>query len=661
MATHAHVLAMRELDETLRACQAVVIGREGIEFTQHARLVTTAIRAFGDTPDAAFFIEMLPPVVKLPRPDLVIAHPDLGVIVIESKGVALDDVCGVEADMIDIRRDGAVQREKPFLQAERVMFRLKDMLKKRRVRLDGVAFNCMTALPRIQEHAFVARFGRGWSFHTIFADALDDPNDFRIYVRGFVDHEMPRLFEGTRLHRTARGELISIFRGSSPLSPPAPARRSDADAGSLPRHTVQQAEILKSEVRGAHRLYRGVAGSGKTVLLTGLVARTWRRMLSTDAPSAPRVLVCCFNRTLVPFLRDKLELEFGRLCWSEPPWRSVKVTHFDDVLRLLQRARPQLRTEFTFDQRPERAADLQQRLEALAPAQREPLLYDAIFVDEAQDLEPDELRLLARLVRPDAAGGQTLVVFYDNAQNIYGRPAPTWEHLGINIVGRTTYLDQCLRNTTQILDLALNVLIGSAAPEGVRAQTRQFADLASLRSRDLIDESGEMVRVKFASRAGERPTVRCFDDRGAEVRFVIDQVNDLIARQHVSPSDILILCRSTGGFVVTRLLPQLGAIAGRERRFGVRAVGKDQAREKSQPLLQDDVLTVSTIHSAKGYDAAHVFVMGADEFATDSTGRAQLYVGATRARQNLCISGVRSGHHTLLDEALACSEALKRS
>lgn len=657
MAASANATALREFHDAVRAAKAVVIGAEAVELTQHARLATVAIRAFGDTPDAAFFIEMLPPVLRLPRPDLVIAHPDLGVLVIENKGIGIDDVCGVEADMIDVRRDGATQREKPFLQAEKVMYRLKDLLKKRRVYVDGVAFNCMTALPCIEEASFVRRFGRGWSFHTIFRDALDDPNDFRIYVRGFVDHEVPRLFDNVRLSPIARGELLSIFRGTAPLAPPASSNATPA-----PKHTAQQAEILKTDVRGAHRLYRGVAGSGKTVLLTGLVARAWRRMIPVTAAAAsarpPRILVCCYNRTLVQFLRSKLELEFGRLCWSEPSWKSVEVMHVEHLLRRLQRQQPRLRTNLTFDQASQRAEQLCERFDALTPAQREPLQYDAVFVDEAQDLEPDELRLLQRLARSDPSGGQTLAIFYDNAQNIYAKRPPTWEHLGINIVGRTAYLDQCLRNTTQTLDLAMNVLIGSAAPEGVRAQTRQFADVANLRGRGLIDENGAMVRVRFAARAGAPPDVRRFDSRAEEVRFVIDRVIQLIEQDRCEPSDILILCRSTGGFVATRLLPQIAAIAGRSMRFGVRAVGRNESRAKNEALLQPDVLTVSTIHSAKGYDASHVFLLGVDELPTDSPGRALFYVGATRARERLCISGIAAPNHTLLDECLACTREL---
>jgi hypothetical protein len=50
---------------------------------------------------------------------------------------------------------------------------------------------------------------------------------------------------------------------------------------------------------------------------------------------------------------------------------------------------------------------------------------DAIFVDEGQDLEIEEFTLLLALLRPHpVAGEKALVIFYDNAQNLYAKNAP---------------------------------------------------------------------------------------------------------------------------------------------------------------------------------------------------------------------------------------------
>ncbi|MDM8001032.1 MAG: hypothetical protein QUS33_13870, partial [Dehalococcoidia bacterium] len=58
-------------------------------------------------------------------------------------------------------------------------------------------------------------------------------------------------------------------------------------------------------------------------------------------------------------------------------------------------------------------------------------------------------------------------------------------------------------------------------------------------------------------------------------------------------------------------------------------------KEKDKPLGQKGRLTVSTVASAKGYDAYCVLLASANEFTTDVTGRANFYVGCTRAIEYL--------------------------
>ncbi|HYE21099.1 MAG TPA: hypothetical protein VEA69_21810 [Tepidisphaeraceae bacterium] len=277
------------------------------------------------------------------------------------------------------------------------------------------------------------------------------------------------------------------------------------------------------------------------------------------------------------------------------------------------------------------------------------MLYDAVYVDEAQDLAPGEIELLVRLARRGPDGKQTLVVFYDNAQNIYGIPTPTWDKLGVNIVGRTVFLDRCLRNTREIVTLAFNVLTGSYAPEGQRVTTRAFADVQSLRQRGLVEETDGRFEIFFTPRSGPAPTVLTYNSRAEEIDGTARLARDLIVSQKVLPSDILILYRSHHAFgnVLAR---KLEAAVGDN--VCVRRVDSENSHNKRLPLVEDGVLAVSTVASAKGYDAAVVLMIGVDEFPTDATGRATFYVGATRAKLKLTVSGVKRSVPTLLDEAV---------
>jgi superfamily I DNA/RNA helicase len=62
-------------------------------------------------------------------------------------------------------------------------------------------------------------------------------------------------------------------------------------------------------------------------------------------------------------------------------------------------------------------------------------------------------------------------------------------------------------------------------------------------------------------------------------------------------------------------------------------------------------LTLATIHAAKGYDAPIVLMIDSDQMETTVLGRALFYVGVTRAKRYLFVTGVRQTK-SLLAEAL---------
>ena len=115
------------------------------------------------------------------------------------------------------------------------------------------------------------------------------------------------------------------------------------------------------------------------------------------------------------------------------------------------------------------------------------------------------------------------------------------------------------------------------------------------------------------------------------------------------PSDILVLYKSHRPYKDT--LPQrLQAALGPG--YQVRLVDGDHEANKRLPLIEDGVLTASTVASAKGYDAPVVFLLGVDSRRGNYTNdRALFYVGATRAKLHLVVTGVRQGVGTLLSKA----------
>jgi hypothetical protein len=649
-----------------------VIGWEKIEHRHHAALVIVAVQAFGDDPRASFYIEQRTGLGNVPRPDLILLHPDVGILVIENKGLKLSDIQSVEGTTLSLLRDGRFKREDPFLQSEKVSFRLRDLAAKR-CDLSEALFLHTAATPRIGRAEFEKKFSVCWPMETLFSDACSSRVEFRAQVLGFSEAKQREAKRKSKLSKRANDAVRMVLDGKSFLHTPRTIYVENASPDllgvqvqelelGLKSPTEQQREHGRADMRGQHRLFRGVAGSGKSILLALSAAQTVARYatetgeLFSQQSIKKKVLVVCFNRTLVHYLRQRIDDRYGRLTWDKPSDEMLTVLHFERLVKSLEHREPRLVTGLTFKEKEDRAKLLIQKFDALDESSRNKLCVDAIYLDEAQDLLPDEITLLLRLARKDENGQQTFIIFYDNAQNIYGVTQPVWDKLGINIVGgRTVFLDQCLRNTTETLSLAFNVLVGSFASEGERVTTRTFADVGSLRQRGLIEEKNDRFELSFAPRRGPHPTVNVYRSRAEEIEGVASQINKLIVEQRVVPSDILVLYKSHY-LCKDALLPALERAVGKGHQ--VREVRSDDADSKARPLIENGTLTVSTIASAKGYDAPIVFLIGVDDLATDTKGRASFYVGATRAKLVLFLSGIARSSRTLLDEVVAGARML---
>ena len=662
----------QSLEQVVRRSQASVLGWEKIRHRQHALLVTTALNAFGADPRATLFIEAMAPSGHIPRPDLILLHPEVGIAVIENKGVTLEDIHAVSGTTLTLWRDGRLKNEDPFLQAEQVAFRLRDLMA-RRIDLLEALFLRAVALPRINRQEFERRFHTRWPQETFFQEAIANPDLFRAELLAHAYTCQRIANRRSRLSKRAHDAVMVVLSGKGVLSAPRRSYVESDDSSllgvqiqelelALKEATPQQKELGNADFRGQHRLFRGVAGSGKSIMLALNVAAMMGRFetqqgeLFETSPMRKRILVVCINRTLTHYLRQRIDERYGRLTWGTADAEILTVVHLEELIRRIGCLEPALNTGISYKERQRRAETLSIAFDLLAPRYQGIHQYEAVYVDEAQDLFQEEITFLLKLARPDEQGRQTFVIFYDNAQNIYGVTLPVWDKLGVNILGgRTVFLDQCLRNTVEVLAFAFNVLVGSFAPEGERVVTRTIADVAGLRQRGLITERGDRFDIHFSRRHGPRPVVRIFQTRQQEIDAMVDDVARLISREKVLPRDILIVYKHHYAYK--------GALEDRLRErisndIQIRLVDSDHYANKDRPLIEDQVLTISTIASAKGYDAPIVLMMGADELATDTNGRASFYVGATRAKLHLIVSGVRRNYPTLLDEAWRASREL---
>lgn len=397
----------------------------------------------------------------------------------------------------------------------------------------------------------------------------------------------------------------------------------------------EQQQLCGLPLDGKPRLVRGVAGSGKTKILAHWLLQT---ILKTwDNPQA-RIWVVFANNSL-----EGLIVEMVRDAWNEDPqrpavpWDRVVFRHtrkvIEHYLRRIGVSAQEHLDRFDYDAAAKVFLDH-------FPAEKIVPVCDAMFVDEGQDQGTNTLKLLTALVKPRDSkdpNSRSIHIFYDNAQNIYGRPTPKWSDISLNMRGRSTVMKESFRSTRPIHELALNVYY-RLDPEGVRRD----ADFKEMIDRGLVELGWrgrqDWWRVRFNQLDGPVPSFKCFPQnptgREDEIHAIGNQLVRWIRDEQVTPSDICILYN---GNQIKELIEQI--IPPKLKELGVQLLV-----QVSQKFLKDpSVVKVTTANSFKGYDAEIVVVAGVDKFFSKSEGILvrSLYVAMTRARSFLAIYGVK--------------------
>jgi len=386
------------------------------------------------------------------HPDFIVAHPTRGLLVLEVKDWRCEAILAankLEVELLTQR--GPVREQSPFEQVR------------------GYLFDVVRAIERDPhlvfgpEHALkgktIVAFGFGVVFTNItrrqfeqtdlpevfaperclFRDEMSesvDPERFREQVWAMVVRRIGpplTLPQFDRLRALLFPE-IRIQQIALPFDEPAPPAQ---DERILAVMDLQQEQLARSLGAG-HRILRGVAGSGKTLILA------FRAEYLARAASRP-VLVLCYGNGIAGRLEGAMQ--------DRGVEDRVQVMTFHGWCRRMARTFDvPLPADPALDYGQRLAAEVLAITAAVDRGQVPSGQYDAVLVDEAHDFEEDWLRLAARMVNPDT---RALMIAYDDMQAIYkGRARPVWSQLGIEAKGRTTVLKINYRNTAQILRFA---------------------------------------------------------------------------------------------------------------------------------------------------------------------------------------------------------------
>ena len=390
-----------------------------------------------------------------------------------------------------------------------------------------------------------------------------------------------------------------------------------------PVMSAEQQRLCGYIMDGKPRLVRGVAGSGKTAVMAHWLVKTLRRMRQQ---ADLKIWAVFANQSLSGLIWDTIN-EVWAAEGEQGPFPKDRVELFH-IGMLWEMFGVRMLREDPFDYNG--AAKVYLARNALVPL---PAPCHAMFIDEAQDLGPSALELLTHLVvQSDDSNTNTrsVNIFYDNAQNVYGRPTPKWSEMGLDMRGRSFVMQESFRSTKPITEFALNVLYRLQPDE-------KSGDHSELIDRGLIERidrgSEEWWNIRFNQTHGPAPIVRQFTDIQAEFDALGSQLVSWIVKDGVPPNDICILYNSEA--VQTRLESQIEA--------KLKTIGVRLEVQVSKAFTRDaNTVIASTAQSFKGYEAEIVVIAGADKFVARDRGilANNLYVAMTRARSLLAVYGL---------------------
>jgi superfamily I DNA/RNA helicase/mRNA-degrading endonuclease RelE of RelBE toxin-antitoxin system len=256
----------------------------------------------------------------------------------------------------------------------------------------------------------------------------------------------------------------------------------------------------------------------------------------------------------------------------------------------------------------------QLRLKALEVVAQLPPPYQAVVIDEAQDLSPVALRFLLALV-PSLQG---VYLTADASQSLYQRGF-SWKqvHADLKVTGRTLMLRRNYRNTQQIAAACTQILQGTAAGDN------------------------ECLNQQSSPHTGDYPTLLLVDDPVQEV-VAIHEAFTSAARQFRLPIH--------GGAVLCPSIQMGKAIAQQLIDRGLKA----QFVSGKQIDINAPYIKVLTLHSAKGLEFPFVVVVGLQKGhlpyvdasippeevpAVIDQQRRLFYVGCSRAMRALMVCG----------------------
>lgn len=396
---------------------------------------------------------------------------------------------------------------------------------------------------------------------------------------------------------------------------------------------IEQEELAKDLGNGP-RLMRGIAGTGKTLIM---LMRA--KLLISNAESQKsnlRVLVLCWNVSLANYMRqafDSINVPLNSIAHGTiTNTDGIPILHFMEFARQLVRGHPEagyfpISTDDDFE------LLVTERLSKVKIVESEK--YDVIIVDEAQDFQDEWLKFLfQKMLRGKDPKEKNFIIAADDAQRVYKTRTFTWAGLGIPMTGeRSKILRKIYRNSARVWGFA-GIFLGNI--------------------KDFYDEN---PNLEFTTKRGVDPKIIECQSLDEQINKCIEEIKN-IGNSGYSWRNVLILYHSK----YYRGYPLLEKLQNRLVKEKIPFEWITESMEtKNTFKWEKDSIKISTAISAKGMDAPKVIILNAEAYSVsndDYDEKKMMYVALTRAREELTV--LYTGNGDMVDELKRCHDTYKK-
>ena len=505
--------------------------------------------------------------------------------------------------------------------------------------------------------------------------------------------------------------LLSVIGGTPVFRKPPRATVSstgksraniiDSLSQSLYEIDLQQEHIGKEIPSGPQRI-RGIAGSGKTVLLCQKAAHMHLKHPDWD------IALVFFTRSLYELMIGLLDqwirrFSSGELHYDSKTNQKLRVFHawgaknqpglYGTICEYHGKRRGI--PSDTNERQPNRGLiDLSKRL--LEEIEIEPM-FDAILIDEGQDLVSEaDLKyqdkqgiywMAYQALRPvseDKPEERRLIWAYDEAQSLDSLAVPkAKEVFGEELsnllskqpqysggIKRSEVMRRCYRTPGPILTAAHAIGMGLLRPEGMVSGITNKQDWSKIGYEVKGDfrRVGKPITIQRPSEYSPNPIPELwgepvlefttYSSRQEELNALAENIMHNIVYDGLNPSrDILVVVLGANSEAMELETEVAGFLMDAEIDIYVPTALKSNDLYPQYPhhdpdkFWHDGGVTVSRVNRAKGHEADMVYVVGCDRVArneSDVSFRNQLFVALTRARGWASLTGV--GDYPMYEE-----------